>query len=272
MAYLLSYELLTRLNNPVLPAETAANEENAIGGIIEANYDVFEVEEEVVVTVDEQAILQLDLVRQRTREQMERRTVRVGYYNGRWNTLPNGWVYPVKMNLIQMITLFQMGNPADRIPPLKSLSTQDVKSFDPQGNNLSRMNRFMLAIKHFALLRGVWRPPNVQNYWNGETVTKLWDGVWDDLHPHLLTKTQLKSGRISHHKSRVATLAWRTCHDKLMGKQLLFEQLNIINQLIILLFTTVESTQLSIHRLNRLRAFCHSSRFVALTDMMCDVM
>ena len=73
------HELLTRLNNPVLPAETAANKENAIGGIIEANYDVFGVEEEVVVTVDEQAILQQDLIRQRTREQMERRTVRVGF-------------------------------------------------------------------------------------------------------------------------------------------------------------------------------------------------
>ena len=54
-----------------MPSETAANEENAFGGIIEANYDVFDVEEEVVVTVDEQAIAQQNLIRQRTKEQIQ---------------------------------------------------------------------------------------------------------------------------------------------------------------------------------------------------------
>jgi hypothetical protein len=69
------------------------------------------------------------------------------------------------------------------------------------------MKRFMLAVKHFAILRGVWKPINAQNYWNGATVTHLWDGVWDDLMPYLLTKTQLKSGKVSYHKRRVSSLA-----------------------------------------------------------------
>ena len=85
----------------------------------------------------------------------------------------------------------------------------------------------MKAVEYFATKRGVWRPHNAHNYWNGETVTKLWDGVWDDLMPHLLTVTQKKSGKISYHKSRVSTLAWRTMHDKLMGSGGLFQQLNI---------------------------------------------
>eukprot|EP00956_Cyclotella_meneghiniana_P012291 scaffold17458_cov62-Cyclotella_meneghiniana.AAC.1 len=53
------------------PSNKRANEENAFGGIIEANYDVFDVEEEVVVTVDEQAIAQQNLIRQRTKEQIQ---------------------------------------------------------------------------------------------------------------------------------------------------------------------------------------------------------
>jgi hypothetical protein len=219
--------LLEKLNNPVVPPQTAIDEQTAIAGIIELNCDVVE-EEDVVVTVEENAAFQQKTIREKSKQQMEKRRYRVGYYDGRWNTLPKGWEYPEKMNLIQMITLFQMGNPAESIPPLKTLTPQDVKRFDAQGNNLSRMKRFMLAVKHFAILRGVWKPINAQNYWNGATVTNLWDGVWDDLMPYLLTKTQLKTGKVSYHKSRVSSLAWRTCHDKLgAGREALFERLKI---------------------------------------------
>ena len=44
----------------------------------------------------------------------------------------------------------------------------------------------------------------------------------------LLTKTQYEDGRPpSYHKSRVTTLSWRTCHDKFLGRNGLFEQLGI---------------------------------------------
>jgi hypothetical protein len=46
-------------------------------------------------------------------------------------------------------------------------------------------------------------------------------------YPYLLTKTQLKSGKVSYHKSRVSSLACRICHDKLAGIGALFERLNI---------------------------------------------
>jgi len=72
----------------------------------------------------------------------------------------------------------------------------------------------MIAIKYFLLMRGVWKPQNAMNYWNGETVTKLWNGVWDDLNPHLLTVTKIKGGRPpSFHKSCTSSLASRTCHE-----------------------------------------------------------
>ena len=34
------------------------------------------------------------------------------------------------MNLIQMITLYQMGSPAESVPPLKLLRPADVRHFD----------------------------------------------------------------------------------------------------------------------------------------------
>ena len=98
------------------------------------------------------------------------------------------------MNVIQMTTLYQMGNLGEEIAPLKLLRMADVKHFDPQGNNPSRMGRLMKAVKHFTWRRGVWKLPNAQIYWEGETVTKLWDGVWNDLSPHLLTETNMKDG------------------------------------------------------------------------------
>ena len=39
--------------------------------------------------------------------------------------------------------------------------------------------------------KGVWKPPNASHYWNGRTVTTMWDAIWDDLRPYFLTETQL---------------------------------------------------------------------------------
>lgn len=219
-------EVLARMNNPMLSPEVTTTEQNAIGGIIEYNYDVVE-EDDIVLTVEETANMQHHLVRQRSQTQYAKRRFKAGYCKGRWTTVPNGWVYPEKMNLIQMITLFLMGNPAEHVPPLKTLSPRDVNHCDHGGADLSRMKRLMKVVKYFACQRGVWKPLTATAYWNGETVTKLWDGIWNDLMPHLLTITQLKSGKISNHKSRVCTLSWRTMHDKLMGVGGLFEQLHI---------------------------------------------
>jgi hypothetical protein len=51
-----------------------------------------------------------------------------------------------------------MTSSMDGVAPLKLLTTADFKHFDKQGNNLSRMGRFMTAVKYFPLMRGVWKP------------------------------------------------------------------------------------------------------------------
>ena len=56
---------------------------------------------------------------------------------------------------------------------------------------------------------------------------KLWDEIWGDLGPHLVTVTQLATGRGgTYHKSRTGSLSWRTCNEKLR-KRGVYKELNI---------------------------------------------
>jgi len=126
------------------------------------------------------------------------------------------------MNMIQLITVYQMGSLSDGVPPLKLVNAGQVNHFDKEGRSLSRMRRVMAFVKQHGLEHGVWKPRNAQNYWNGMTVTKLWNGIWKDLGPYLVTETALANGTgMSLHKSHTGSLAWRICHDKLRRKGVL---------------------------------------------------
>lgn len=61
---------------------------------------------------------------------------------------------------------------------------------------------------------------NARDYRNGSTVTRLWNGVWEDedVKAKLLTVTTYDSSKRPNptHKSQCGDLAWRTCHDKLL--------------------------------------------------------
>jgi len=51
-------------------------------------------------------------------------------------------------------------------------------------------------------------------FWDGGAVTRLWAGIWEDVKPHLLTKTKKGMDEETIHKSRPGELSWRTCFDK----------------------------------------------------------
>jgi len=57
------------------------------------------------------------------------------------------------MTMIQMNTLFQMGSPAEIVPPLKMLWLDLVNPFDTEGGNLPRMRRVMNLVQHYGVLR-----------------------------------------------------------------------------------------------------------------------
>ena len=73
------------------------------------------------------------------------------------------------------------------------------------------MWRFMGVIEHYGKLRNVWKPSNAKDFWNGETVTCCWGGIWDDIKENLVTVTQYNDGTpTSMHRSHSGSLAWRT--------------------------------------------------------------
>jgi hypothetical protein len=231
-------ELLKRVDviaAPTVPANLVVGEMDLnevvdrICGVIDSDY---EEEDDVVVCIDSvsndlEDHFKQATIRKKTQEQLKRRTITVGIHHGKFNPLPCSWKYPEKMNVIQLITLYQMGCPAESVPPLRLLRANLVQHFDKDGGNLSKMRKFMALVKHYGQLRNCWRPRNAYNYWNGATVTKLWDSIWRDMGPLLLTETQLEQGRgKTYHKSRSGQLSWRTCHEK-VRKLSVYKALNI---------------------------------------------
>ena len=77
------------------------------------------------------------MVRAKTKEQLGKRTLKMGYHHGHFNPLRSSYRYPKKMNMIQMTTLYQIGSPSDGVPPLKVLGSVHVKHFDKNGNGLN---------------------------------------------------------------------------------------------------------------------------------------
>ena len=60
---------------------------------------------------------------------------------------------------------------------IKIVEEQTINHFDKEGSQ-SRMHRLMNLVKHYAEQRGVWKPNNMAYYWNGKTVTNVWNGIW----------------------------------------------------------------------------------------------
>jgi hypothetical protein len=104
-----------------------------------------------------------------------------------------------------------MGSPAESVPPLKYISCKQVAHFDKHGVGLWRIKRILRVVKYFAEQRNVW----TDGQWDGESVTCLWDGIFEDVRPFLLTVTKSNDGKPdSYHKSKCGSLSWRTCYDK----------------------------------------------------------
>ncbi len=109
---------------------------NGIGGDIEEEEDVILTFESEQGTAIQQQVRDA-AIRAKTKEQLGKRTMTIGYHHGHLNPLPASWRYPEKMNMVQMITLYQMGSPSDGVPPLMVLAAPQVKHFDKEGAALS---------------------------------------------------------------------------------------------------------------------------------------
>jgi hypothetical protein len=86
----------------------------------------------------------------KTQDQLKKRKLTVGNHHSKLNLLPAPWSYPARMNVIQMITLFQMGCPAEGVCPLKLVRSDLVNHCDAGGRDLLQMKRLMKLVQHFA--------------------------------------------------------------------------------------------------------------------------
>ena len=98
------------------------------------NYDGLDIDEEedVCITVNKYNLMKQQFIHDKTKKQLKRRKTTsgllAGYHHGHLDPLPLTWKYPTKMNVIQMITLFQMVHPSEGVA-LKLLNTADNKHF-----------------------------------------------------------------------------------------------------------------------------------------------
>lgn len=91
-----------------------------------------------------------------THTQLKKRAVLVGFHYGKLSPLPSLWCYPKVMNMIQLITLYQLGNPMDGIPPLRLVRPQ----FEQCGSCFLRMGKVMKLVEHYTRKRGMWTTKN----------------------------------------------------------------------------------------------------------------
>jgi hypothetical protein len=175
-------------NCPATPQVPPVDVETLVNDICGwMDYDIDE-EEDVLIHFNEHATEIKQHVLDATicakiKEQCQQRTNTVVFHHGQFNPLPSSWSYPKKMTMIQLITLYQMGSPSDGVFLLKLVNARQVKHFDKEGRISSRMRRVMAVVRYYGLEHGTWKPRNAQNYWNRSTVTRLWNGIWNDLGP-----------------------------------------------------------------------------------------
>ena len=189
------------------------------GGYVSAAEE--EEEEDIVLELDEPQRMaprnRARIIRERTKEQLKKRKIMVGFHHGRFNPLPASWRYPSGLTVIQLINLWLIGSEKEHVPPLHRLPTSLISHIDKYGRTRSKMKTVMKEVEHFARLDGVW----VDGRWTGPAVVKMWSKIWPRLQPFLRTQTTRKNGSISVEKSRQGQIAWRTCYNKLtqQGKQ-----------------------------------------------------
>jgi hypothetical protein len=101
------------------------------------------------------------------------------------------------MSVIHLINMWLLGNKKENVPPLKLLSSGNVDHLKSGPGNLSKMKQVMLQVESFGRERALWESNNV---WNGERVTKLWSGIWQDLDQYLRTESTSNRNEVASAK------------------------------------------------------------------------
>ena len=113
-------------------------------------FETCDVDEEVVITFEECLTASQQESAQKskaaeTRRQLKRRKLTVGFHHGKLTVLPALWKYP-KMNLVQLIHLYQMRLPSEGITALCLFKSTDVDHFDKEGSKATRWREYCFGV------------------------------------------------------------------------------------------------------------------------------
>ena len=182
----------------------------------ETEHPIFIVEEETPHTIDNGVSNSTNATVSvtQTQEQLRRRQSSCGFHHGLLNPLPSSWVFPPSLPIILMMNMWLCGDVVMNVPPLRCITSHNVRHIKNGQNKLSKMKRVMGVIERFGRNRSVWHD-NAQ-YWNGARVTTLWTSTWNDLSPYL--KGQGNSPEIS----RTGQISFRSVYNNMQERGLFF--------------------------------------------------
>ena len=126
------------------------------------------------------------------------------------------------MTMKELVDFYLVENLKVGMSPFRIITTKHVSHFDKRARRLHDMRAAMRIIECIARQRGVWKPEGKSDaeYWDSLTVSDMWNGIYDNIRPFLLTTTQKDGMADSTHKSKLDDQAWRTAFNKMKKAKL----------------------------------------------------
>ena len=177
-------EISRKIHNPTLPAETNEIPEGVPILVLSEDEDD-NINDDLTLEADGGRVREMESLKrkretERSREQVKKRRLKIGYHHGRLQLLPRHWVFP-KMTMKQLLENWFIGDATEKVPPLALLKTNDVahiktdKDKNAGRNALRKIKILMKVAKRFALEENCWSDKRVE--WDVNYVKVMWEKV-----------------------------------------------------------------------------------------------
>lgn len=101
-----------------------------------------------------------------------------GIHDGKLNPLPATWEFPINAVMTDMISMWLIGEPEQKIPPLRYITASYVQFQKSGAGYLSKLRCVMKVVRHVATKLGCWQTEGV---WDEESIASMWHAVYDDI-------------------------------------------------------------------------------------------
>jgi len=128
-----------------------------------------------------------------------------GIHNGRLNPLPSTWAFPCQTSLLDILQLWFVGKPEEKVPPLQYVGS-GYYSFIKSGQSYhSKLRCVVKVAKHHAQLLDCW---NDDGEWNQNTIAAMWRKVWCEC---LSSRANISDATAAS----TGNIKWQTLYNKL---------------------------------------------------------